>query len=86
MTPCSTLEQRWSACREQPSQVFWTVMQLWPFFGPANRPCTSPRRHHCRAGLSEHGYWDRSGWWMQQRYAGRKGHPLLHYDRCEEKW
>lgn len=60
MTPCSTLEQRWSACR---GPVYATLEQYvaqsnWchPLYElvPANarRPCTSPRRHQCRAGTT----------------------------------
>ena len=64
--PCVTLEQRWSACRDgyQP-WLQWragidTCLEWW---GPPQRdighawPCTSPRRHGCRAGLTQfHGY------------------------------
>ncbi len=70
MTPCSTLEQRWSACRariygeERVRDFAWC--NLWkphltreealrrfePLMarGWHSRPCTSPRRHQCRAG------------------------------------
>lgn len=65
MTPCSTLEQRWSACRARVYQgppvyrqgfgymnpdkrcCWW---EPWEF--PDRRPCTSPRRHQCRAGTT----------------------------------
>ncbi len=74
MTPCSTLEQRWSACRarvrgeERVRDFAWcnlwkphlTREEALQWFTPLMRrgwharPCTSPRRHQCRAGTSYH--------------------------------
>lgn len=58
MTPCSTLEQRWSACRaplyatleQYVAQSNWChpLYELVP--ASARRPCSSPRRHQCRRG------------------------------------
>lgn len=84
MTPCSTLEQRWSVCRGRMRvaadwEAQWgdtpmldmfrcTIWREWEI-ASHRRPCTSPRRNQCRAGLSHasdlrrfeheraHGYW-----------------------------
>lgn len=56
VTPCSTLEQRWSACRDRVyGDVPWHEEPKcqtgydWDYLFD-RRPCTSPRRHQCRPG------------------------------------
>jgi hypothetical protein len=54
--PCTTLEQRWSACRApvyQRRQRLVARVFRWCAMGSRTghrRPCTSPRRHQCRRG------------------------------------
>lgn len=45
-------------------------------------PCTSPRRHQCRAGLSRGGYGTRERWRYQQHDAGRRGYAHTSWDQC----
>lgn len=47
------------------------------------RPCTSPRRRQCRAGLSEHGYDVRAEWWLKLHDAGGSPEPMQIYDWCQ---
>ncbi len=59
MTPCSTREQRWSACRARVYATGFDWLRYnkpcasWADVAPLachRRPCTSPRRRQCRAG------------------------------------
>jgi hypothetical protein len=60
MTPCSTLEQRWSACRARGYGTPWfgdwepskacVLGWLHEQKQAHRRPCTSPRRQQCRRG------------------------------------
>lgn len=86
--PCVTLEQRWSACRApvyQRRQRLVARVFRWCAMGSRTghrRPCTSPRRHGCRAGLTQfHGYFTREAWRWQQREAGRRDFPDTDWDR-----
>lgn len=90
---CSTLEQRWSACRApvygeppEPEDCADEYCRQWlgDWFG--ERPCTSPRRHQCRTGLSEHGYRVRAEWWLKLHDAGGSPEPMQSYDWCELPW
>ena len=67
MKLCDTLEQRWSACRAAVygSGFAWLrgnkacVLDGVGATSGDRRACTSPRRHHCRAGT---GAWPHCSW------------------------
>jgi hypothetical protein len=68
---CETLQQRWQACRarvygeEMVSDFKWC--NLWGPYRPVIRPCTSPRRSHCRSGgkpTAPQGWTPKDGWFQ----------------------
>jgi hypothetical protein len=73
--PCSTLDQRWSACRDRVYRAQPVYRQGFGYMNPDKRcswweqeeepdrrPCTSPRRNQCRAGASPVGRSWANGW------------------------
>ncbi len=67
-----------------PLMIAWRC-DAWPDLGECTndrRPCTSPTRNHCRAGLTRHGYFTRMAWRYQQSDAGLSGYAHTDWDSC----